>query len=41
MKNDNDQKLVSSDFVCIFIFFSFNLTYIKHKYAKYAVFCAI
>ena len=37
-KIDNDQKLASSDFFWyIYYFYSFNLTYIKYKYAKYAV----
>ena len=44
-KIDNDQKLASSDFFWyIYYFYSFNLTYIKYKYANYAViryaFCA-
>ena len=38
MKIDNDQTLVLSDFFLhIYYFHSFSLTYIKYKYAKYAV----
>ena len=39
IKIDNDQKLVLSYFfLYIYYFYSFNLTYIKYKYAKYAVY---
>jgi hypothetical protein len=34
---DNDPKLASSDFFVYFYLYSFNLAYIKYKYAKYAV----